>query len=48
MKLLPQQQLEVLQVPEYLMDDVDYAGTELTGDKYPVEIDEGDFNSDRS
>ena len=50
MKLLnlPQQQLEVLQVPEYLMDDVDNVGTELTGDKYPVEIDEGDFNSDRS
>ena len=41
---LPKQRHEVLQIPEYLEEVED--GTELTGDLYPEEVEEGDFESD--
>ena len=47
LKDLPKQLPEVLQVPDYLMDG-DEDGIELTGDKYPENIDEGDLDSEIS
>ena len=44
---LPKQQPEVLQVPDYLMDEDD-DGLELMGDKYPELVDEGDLDSEIS
>ena len=44
---LPKQIPEVLIVPEYLMGEED-TGTELTGDKYPEVIDDGDLDSEIS
>ena len=44
---MPRQELEVLQVPENLLDEED-EGMELTGDKYPESVDEGDLDSDIS
>ena len=42
---LPQQPAEVLQVPDYLLEEED-DGMELTGQKYPEKVDEGDLDSD--
>jgi hypothetical protein len=42
---LPKQQQESLQVPDYLVEHED-EGNELTGDKFPEVITEGDFDSD--
>ena len=42
---LPQQPAEVMQVPDYLLVDED-EGMELTGHKYPEQVDEGDLDSD--
>ena len=46
-ELPKQQQPEVLHVPDYLVDSED-AGMELTGDKYPEVIDEGDLDDEIS
>ena len=43
----PIQQAEVYQAPEYLLQDPeDGDGCELTGDKYPETVDEGDIESE--
>ena len=44
---LPKQVHEVLQVPEHLMEEDD-AGKELTGEKYPETIDDGDLDTEIS
>ena len=44
-KDFPKQQAEVLQVPDYLLDEED-DGKELTGDKYPETVDEGNVDDD--
>ena len=41
---LPKQEVEVLQVPEYLQDEDE--GMELTGDKFNESVDEGDVDVD--
>ena len=42
---LPKQSLEVLQVPEYLLEEEEQ-GNELTGDLYDEEVTEGDLDSE--
>ena len=42
---LPRQQVEVLQVPENLLNEED-DGMELTGDKYPETVDEGNIEEE--